>query len=192
MLVKFTSFLSTLRWPEWLNEMGKFGASFLEVFILLEIWMGHRLLPEKTVPARNRPGRCVNIDSPPVSEGVQIRVGCQFVGSMFRRLGRLPGGLGRFVPGSLGPHLCRLHHLAWLQCSHGLSCRPLESSLPGCLGPLLDLLGYPAGGQLRLFLIEFYVLDIVPNRGLKSFPLGGLVRGPPVSGNLISGCTKVF
>ena len=25
MLVKFTSFLSTLRWPEGLNDLGKFG-----------------------------------------------------------------------------------------------------------------------------------------------------------------------
>ena len=145
MLVKFSSFLSTLRWPEGLKEMGKFGVSFLEIFILFEVWLGHRLLPEKTVPARSRPGRCVNIEPPPVPEGVQIRVGCQFVGSMLRSLGSLPGGLGRFIPGSLGPHLCRLRHLGWMQCSHGLSCRPLESSLPGCLGPVLHLLGYPAG-----------------------------------------------
>ena len=31
MLVKFTSFLSTLRWPEVLHEMGKFGVAYLEV-----------------------------------------------------------------------------------------------------------------------------------------------------------------
>ena len=43
MLVKFTSFLSNLRWPEGLNEMGKFGVSYLEVFVLFEQWVGHRL-----------------------------------------------------------------------------------------------------------------------------------------------------
>ena len=71
-------------------------------------------------------------------------MGCQFLGSIFRSLGKLPGGFSRFIPGSLGTHLCRLSHLGWLQCSHGLSCRPLESCIPDCLRPLLDLLGYPA------------------------------------------------
>ena len=139
MLVKFTSFLSTLRFPEGLNEMGKFGVSYLEILILFEKWMGHRLLPEKTVTIPNRPGTAVHIGTSPVSDGVQIRVGCQFIGSMFRSLGRLPGGLSRFIPGSLGPHLSRLRHLGWLQCGHGLSC----TSMPGCLEPLLSLLGYP-------------------------------------------------
>ena len=121
MLVKFSSFLSTLRWPEGLNEMGRFGVSFLEVLILLEKWMGHRLLPEKTVPVGNWPGRGRQIGTSPVSDGVLLRVGCQFVGSMFRSLSELPGGLGRFIPGSLRPHLSRLRHLGWLQCSHGLT-----------------------------------------------------------------------
>ena len=49
-----------------------------------------------------------------------------------------------------GPHLSRLRHLGWLQCGHGLTSRPLESSLPGCLEPLLGLLGYPAGGVSAL------------------------------------------
>ena len=64
-LVKLTSFLSTLRWPEGLNEMGRFGVSYLEMLILFERWVGHRLLPEKTVPIRNRPGRGVFIGSSP-------------------------------------------------------------------------------------------------------------------------------
>ena len=143
-LVKFTSFLSTLRWPEGLNEMGKFGVSYLELLVLFRKWLGHRLLPEKTAPVTRRLGRPIYIGTPPVSEGVQIRLGCQFLGSLFRSLGTLPGGLGRFIPGSLGTHLCRLSHLGWLQCSHGLTCRPMESCMPGCLKPLLDLLGYPA------------------------------------------------
>ena len=103
--------------------MGRFGVSFQEILILLENWMGHRLLTEKTVPVGNRPGRCIQIGTSPVFDGVQIRVGCQFVGSMFRSLSKLPGGLGRFIPGSLGPHLSRLRHPGWLQCSHGLTCR---------------------------------------------------------------------
>ena len=69
MLVKFSSFLSTLRWPEGLNEMGRFGVSFLEILILFEKWMGHGLLPEKTVPVNKRPGRCISVGTSPVSDG---------------------------------------------------------------------------------------------------------------------------
>ena len=36
----------------------------------------------------------------------------------------LPGGLGRFVPCSLGAHDCRLRHVCWERCSHGLTSRP--------------------------------------------------------------------
>ena len=100
MLVKFTSFLSTLRWPEGLNKMGKFGVSYLEVLILFERWIGHRLLPEKTVPIKRTPGRVIHAGTSPVSDGVQIRLGCPFIGSLFRSLGKLPDGLGRFIPGS--------------------------------------------------------------------------------------------
>ena len=108
------------------------GCLTLKFSFFFEKWMGHRLLPEKTVPIHNRPGRAVHIGPSPVSDGVQIRVGCHFIGIMFRSLGRLPGGLGRFIPGPLGPHLSRLRHLGWLQCGHRLSCRPYESSMPGC------------------------------------------------------------
>ena len=93
LLVKFSTFLSTLRWPEGLNEMGKFGVSYLELLILFETWMGHRLLPEKSIPSHRRSGRNIFVGAPPVSEGVQIRLGCQFIGSLFRSLSKLPGGL---------------------------------------------------------------------------------------------------
>ena len=64
--------------------MGKFGVSYLEVLILVERWIGHRLLPEKTVPRSSRGGRAITPGSPPISDGVQIRLGCQFIGSLFR------------------------------------------------------------------------------------------------------------
>ena len=121
LLIKFTSFLSTLQWPERLKDMGEFGVSDLE-----------------------RPGRALFAGSSPVSEGGQIRLGCQFVGSLCRSLAFLPGGLGGFIPGDVGPHLCRLRHV------HGLTFRPLESSMPDCLVAVLDFLGYPAGSVARL------------------------------------------
>ena len=56
-----------------LNEMGKYGVSYLELLVLFEHWVGHRLLPEKTVPVKYRADRSVSIGSSPISEGVQIR-----------------------------------------------------------------------------------------------------------------------
>ena len=38
------------------------------------------------------------IPSVPVSEGIEIRHGCQFISSLVRALAKLPGGLGRFLP----------------------------------------------------------------------------------------------
>ena len=102
MLVKFTAFLSTLRWPKRLNEMGKFGISDVETLFLFERWVGRCLLPEKTVPAHHRAGRNLSLCSCPVSEGVQIRVSCKFLGSMFRSLAQMPGGLARFLPCGIG------------------------------------------------------------------------------------------
>ena len=37
-----------------------------------------------------------------------------------RSLCLLPGGLGRFVPCSTGANHCRLRHIGWEKCGHGL------------------------------------------------------------------------
>ena len=50
--------------------MGKFGISYLEVLILFERWVGHRLLPEKMVPTCTRAGRTLSLPSSPISDGV--------------------------------------------------------------------------------------------------------------------------
>ena len=68
-----------------------------------------------------------------MSEGIEIRHGCQFLSSLVRALAKLPGGLGRFVLCHLGSHMSRLRHLGWNQCSHGLSSRPSESCHHQCL-----------------------------------------------------------
>ena len=74
-----------------------------------------------------------------------------------RDLCRLPGGIGRFIPGRIGENHSRLRHVGWQKCCHGLSCRPLETSCEEVLSDLLSLLGYPSGsgaallgGSLRL------------------------------------------
>ena len=132
-LVRFTSFLGTLHWPSGSVDLGHFGISFLELLILFEQWAGHRLLSEKVIRPHVRAGRPISHPSVPVSEGIELRHGCQFLSSLLRALGKLPGGLSRFLPYRLGTHLSRLRHVGWNQCSHGLDSRPLESCHHQCL-----------------------------------------------------------
>ena len=149
-LVRFTSFLCTLHWPSGSVDLGHDGISFLELLILFEQWAGHRLLGEKVTRPHVRAGRPISVSSVPVSDGIAIRHGCQFISSLVRALGKLPGGLGRFLPCQVGTHLSRLRHLGWNQCSHGLTSRPLESCHHLCLSAVCGLLGYPKGSAAEL------------------------------------------
>ena len=149
-LVRFTSFLGTLHWPSGSVDLGHFRISFLELLILFEQWAGHRLLSEKVTRPHVTAGRPISLPSVPVSEGIEIRHGCQFLSSFIRALGKLPGGLGRFLPCNLGTHLSRLRHVGWNQCSHGLDSRPLESCHHQCLKALCGVLGYPKCSALEL------------------------------------------
>ena len=106
-LIRFTSFLNTLHWLSGADDFGHFGISFLELLILFEQWAGHRLLSEKVIRPHVRANRPILIPSVPVSEGIEIRHGCQFISSFIRALAKLPGGLGRFLPCQLGsPYIC--------------------------------------------------------------------------------------
>ena len=149
-LIRFTSFLNTLHWSSGSVDLGHLGISFLELSILFEQWAGHRLLSEKVTIPHIRAGRPILFPSVPVSEGIEIRHGCQFLSSLVRALAKLPGGLGRFMPCSLGSHLSRLRHVGWNQCSHGLSSRPLESCHHHCLMAVCGVLVYPKGSALEL------------------------------------------
>ena len=105
---------------------------------------------EKVTRPCTRANRTVLIPSVHVSEGIEIRHGCQFLSSLVRALAKLHGGIARFLPGGLGSHLSRLKHLGWDQCSHGLTTRPLESCLCQCLKAVCGSLGYPRGSALEL------------------------------------------
>ena len=122
----------------------------MELLILFEQWSGHRLLSEKVTRPHIRAGRPILVSSVPVSEGIEIRHGCQFLSSLVRALGKLEGGLGRFLPCHVGTHLSRLRHLGWNHCSHGLTSRPLETCHHRCLSAVCSILGYPKGSAAEL------------------------------------------
>ena len=105
-LCRFTSFLGILHWPTGSDDIGHFGISLLELLILFEQWAAHRLLSEKVTRPHVRANRPTLIPSVPVSEGIDIRHGCQFISSLVRALAKLPGGIGRFLPCGIGfPHV---------------------------------------------------------------------------------------
>ena len=60
------------------------------------------------------------------------------------------GGLGRFVTCSIGANHCRLRHIGWEKCGHGLTSRPRESASVPFLDELLGFFRYPAGSGCAL------------------------------------------
>ena len=109
------------------------------------------MLSEKVTGPHVRGNRPVLIPSVPVSEGIEIRHGCQFISSLVRALAKLPGGLGRFLPCKIGSHMSRLRHLGWNQCSHGLTSGPLESCHHQCLKAVCGGFWVIPEGQLWSF-----------------------------------------
>ena len=79
----------------------------------------------------------------PFGPGIDIWRSCRFIGALMRFLCLLPGGLRRFVPCSIGANHCRLRHIGWERCSHGLTSRPRESASELFLDELLSLFRYP-------------------------------------------------
>ena len=83
------------------------------------------------------PHRPILIPSP-VSEGIEIRHGCQFLSSLLRALSKLSGGLGRFLP-------CALVHIC-----PGYGILAGISVLTVFLQAVCGVLGYPKGSALEL------------------------------------------
>ena len=84
----------------------------------------------------------------PSGPGIDIWRSCRCIGALIRSLGLLPGGLGRFVPCSIGANHCGLRHIRWEKC--GLTCRPRESASELFLNELLGLFRYPPGSGRAL------------------------------------------
>ena len=125
----------------------------LVVFLMLSFlfytnfWAGERLVLEKAHPRYLRPGRPISVSAVPFGPGIDIWRSCRLIGAMMRSLCLLPGGLGRFVPCSIGANHCRLRHLGWERCGHGLTSRPRESASAPFLDQLLSLFNYPSGSS---------------------------------------------
>ena len=54
-----------------------------------------------------------SVSAVPFGPGIDIWRSCRFIGALMRSLCFLPGGLGRFVPCSIGANHCRLRHIGW-------------------------------------------------------------------------------
>ena len=196
-LVKLAAFLSSLTWPSTVEDLGAGGASFIELLILYEKWAGERLRVEFSLPKYRRPGRPISVSVAPSCPDADIRNLCQFFATMMRALCRLPGGIGRFIPGRIGENHSRLRHVGWQKCCHGLSCRPLETSGEGVLSDLLSLLGYPGGsgaallgGSLRL---KYQTLPFARRKPTWKIPLnGGVANIIAAGGNNIDHEGDVF
>ena len=143
MLVKWVSFLASLHWPAGGCDLGVGGVSYVKLLILYEFWAGERLELEIAVPRYRRPGRSISVSAVPFGPGTDFWRSCRFLGPLFRELRDLPFGLRRFIPCVFGANHCRLRHIGWERCGHGLTSRPRESSSVDFLEKLLVMFGYP-------------------------------------------------
>ena len=113
--------------------------------------------------------RPISVSAVPFGPGTDIWRSCRFIGALMRSLCLLPGGLRRFVPCSFGANHCRLRHIGWEKCGHGLTSRPRESSSELFLDdPFVTLLGLGVLYLLALFLFGSVLLGL-----LAGLPLGG-------------------
>ena len=136
--------MNSLHWSVGDLDLGVGGVSYVELLIMYELWAGERLSLEKAHPRYLRPGRPISVSAVPVGPGIDIWRSCRFIGALMRSLCLLPGGLRRFVPCSVGANHCRLRHIGWEKCGHGLTSRPRESAFEPFLDELLCFFRYPS------------------------------------------------
>ena len=122
-----------------------------------------------------RPRRHISVSAVPFGPGIDIWRSCRFIGTLMRSLCLLPGGLGRLVSCSIGANHCRLRHIGWEKCGHGLTSRLRESASEPFLNELLALFRYLLDLGVPCLLVLFpsgIVLLVLP----AVFPLGGYRR----------------
>ena len=87
------------------------------------------------------PRRPISVSAVPFGPGTDIWRSCRYNGALFRALFGLLGGIRRFVSCDVGANHCKLRHIGWERCGHGLASRPRESASEGFLKQLLFLFG---------------------------------------------------
>ena len=122
----------------------------MELLILYELWAGERLSLEMAQPRYVRPGRPISVSAVPFNPSIDFWFSCRFIGALMRSLCLLLGWLVRFVPCSIVANQCRLRHIGWEKCGHGLTSRPRESASQLFLNELLGLFPYPSGSGRAL------------------------------------------
>ena len=130
LLVKVSHFLGSLHWPIEAGDLGVGGFSYLELLILWVRWP-ERMVLEKAVPYGRRVVPPISVSAVPIGPGIDIWRTCRLLGSILRFLDRMLGGLGRILPCRRGADHCRLRHVGWEKCVHGLSSRPGETAPSG-------------------------------------------------------------
>ena len=89
-LVRFTSFLNTLHWPSGSADLGHFGISFGSSLFFLSNGLVSDCLVKRSLGPMLGPIVPILIPSVPVTEGIEIRHGCQFLSSLVRAFAKLP------------------------------------------------------------------------------------------------------
>ena len=125
-MIKWVTFLGTLHWPAAVADLGVGGVFFVEMLLLFEVWAGERLVLETALPGYRRPGRPISVSAVPFGPGIDIWRSCRVIGAPMRSLCVLLGGIGRFVPCRIGADHCRLRHIGWEMCGHGLASWPRD------------------------------------------------------------------
>ena len=136
-LVKLATFLGTLHW------LAAGGISFVEILILYNFWAGVRLVLENAVPRYRRPGRHFQCRLFRLVQALIFGVRAGSHGRFFARCVLRLVGIGRFMLCDTGANHCRLRHIGWEKCGHGLTCRPRETASEEFLNELPVLFRYP-------------------------------------------------
>ena len=136
-LVKSVTFLATLHWPQGGSILGSGVFLLWRCSCCMSSGAGERLDLEKAVPWYRGAGRSISVSAVPLGPGTDIWRSCRYICALLRALVALPGSIRRFVPCEVGANHCRLRHLGWEKCGHGLTSRPRESASDGFLNELL-------------------------------------------------------
>ena len=92
---------------------------------------------------------------------------------------------------NIGANHCRLRHIGWEKCSHGLTSRPRETSSVWFLDELLVLFGYPAASGADLLAgtlpLRYYSESFARRIPTWRLPESGNVASFPASGDLVRG-----